>query len=279
LRHNRFPPNDEFPLPTALDAFPSRPGCFRLDAKIVLVGIVLPGLCFIVDCLNGEWITSLAPAGLFTLYGLGVGSLALSSRLDPQSRSWSVVSGALAAASLTVCLIAVPLSLLALGAARSVLSLWFSSVDLYSLGLSTLGLSTLWTAWVFVRRTYFVVRTGLRVQGPLRTLGLGLLGATFLFGATYGADRLDRWWVASQIQQISRSSPDEWPPILAKLSAYPLCGRERCSKLVCDRLFLEFGSDAAEGGLYYPPQVPPEHEELLAKFLRGPTSQRCRRMD
>ena len=257
---------------------PPTPDCFRLDAKTVLAGIVLPAFCFVVDFLTGERVTSSAPAALLTLYALGSGALYLSATLDPRSAMSGSVAGALVAASIAACLITVPLTVLAVIAGHfGIISI--RTGGLYFLGLSALGFGTLWTALVFVRRAHFSVGASVRARGPWRTLGLVFLGATVLGGAIHGADRLDRWWVSSQIAQISKSSPNRWPPILARLSAYPLCGRERCSKLVCDRLFLEFGSDTAEVGLYFPPQVPREHEKLLAEFVGGPTSQRCQRMD
>lgn len=257
------------------------PRSFRLDAKTVFAGIVLPGICFIVDYLTGEWITSMAPAALLTLYVLGSGSLVLSSIVEPHSRLAGAIAGVLVTASIAACLIALPIGLLSMAGAFAAISnikASSGSRGLDLLALSILGLGTLSTAWVFVGRASLAARASVGAHVPLLALGFGALGAAFLASVTFGADRIDRWWVRSQIEQISKSNPDRWPPVLAKLSAYPLCGRERCSKLVCDRLYEEFGP-VMSGSFYIPPPVPEEHEDILADYLGGSISERCRRGD
>lgn len=255
--------------PFAADLAPARLG---LDIATVVAGMLLPLAGLAVDHFAlGQGVLSYAPAGLLTAMAVGIAALLLTARLRAQTPAMAFGAGVLVAASVAAVCIALPLAFVSAFGGYFVLN---GVGGRFEIMLVALGLGTLWTAWVFVRRAARAI--GASTGGGSRALVAGLSGALSFAALAIAADLGERAWLRAKLTAITRDTPEQWPAVFDRLSAYPLCGKLRCRELVCDRLFAAFGERMTRGN-YPVPAVPEAHEAVLAGYLGQATSKHCAR--
>jgi hypothetical protein len=249
---------------------------FGLDVATVFAGIVLPAVLLVADFALGQAVLGLAPAALLAFYCLGVAALVLSAFVRQDTPMVSVLSGVLAASSILLWALALPLALLsAVGLVLGVVGTAHGDLTaLAFVAISVLSLTPIWTAIIYTKCARVMIGAGSRSLGPSRALALGISGASVLGVAMLLSHSADRAWVRARVEQITKAAPERWAAALAELSAYPLCGDWRCRQFVCDQLFREFGA-IHDRTLYPAPNVPPHLAPGLVSYLGAPLSMRC----
>jgi hypothetical protein len=254
---------------------PSRP----FDPQILAGGILLPLACIIVDFATGEYVLQFAAAGLLTLAMIGMTALGLSamSRLPAFGL---LVIGPMWIAGLLTSILALVLALISLAGLFGVVILALTSPVLAALVLAwaLLGFTPLWTGFVYVRRAYLLTRdhAALGSRGPI--IMLSLAGALLTAATVVGAHVLEARWIGARIQALDGNTPQAWRTTLAALNSYPLCGRQRCRRKVCGRLFEQFG-ETPPGRMMTWPNVPAEHGRLFQEAYGVPVRDACQRVD
>jgi hypothetical protein len=258
----------------------STQGRLPLGVATMLGGIGVPVLATAVDFARGQPILATAPAGMLAVVAIAITALVLSAVVPRGSPSLAYLAGVLSAVSVAAWATAVPIVLLACFGA------WFTTLyvaqaglggdRLVMIGLTAIGLALIWPAWVYTCRARLVIRAAAEAPHPDRALGRALLGALAVVVMVVGLDLAERRWLGAQIAHLSLKTPDRWAPTLDRLRVYPLCGKRRCTELVCDRLYGMFG-ETIGGGQYPMPNVPPEHEALFADYLGKRTGYSCAR--
>jgi hypothetical protein len=250
-----------------------------LDPQSLAAGILLPLVCIIVDFATGEYVLQFAAAGLLALAMIGMTALGLSamSRLPAFGL---LVIGPMWIAGLLTSILALVLALISLAGLFGVVILALISPVLAALVLAwaLLGFTPLWTGFVYVRRAYLLTRDRVALGSCSRIITLSLAGALLTAATVVGAHALEARWITARIHDLDGNTPQTWRTTLAALNSYPLCGRQRCRRKVCGRLFEQFG-ETPPGGLMTWPNVPAEHGRLFQEAFGVPVREACQRVD
>jgi hypothetical protein len=136
-----------------------------------------------------------------------------------------------------------------------VISVWGLSATLFTLGVEIsrgdhlalqfllwglLGLTPLWTGITYTREACVLTRQQAAAHGAVKTGLAAIAGSLTATCIVAGAQILDSRFVATRLAPLDTKDPETWRAALAFFKAYPLCGRMRCRRLVCERLRRQF---------------------------------------
>lgn len=244
-----------------------------LDWKLWVPGVGTPIACFIVDYIAGEYVLQLTPAALLSLAIIGIASLVVSRNQRQRPAGLTAVGPMWLVGGLTLALgllLAVPSGM---GLLFSLPMVWRSPEAVLFLAWALLGFTPLWTGVTYLKQASALTGSQVVTHGRPMTSLFGTLGGVIALAMVIAAQVIDFRLIKTWTDALdSKGSPEAWQAAFQSLNAYPLCGRSRCLRLVCNRLDGQFPL-APSGNL----DVPARLDDAFKQAFGAPTAETCSR--